>query len=178
MPASLSPSPIEVAYFAGGCFWGIEHYFGQGPGVIDAESGYMQGDPQTASYEEVCSGKTKHAETVKVTFDPSKISYRALVDAFFRMHNPTEVDRQGPDVGTQYRSGIWFTSPEQQAIAEQAILELQTANQFAAPIATQVEAARTFHPAETYHQDYVARTGRACHIANPWPSGQPAADPH
>lgn len=178
IPAKSQPVPTEIAYFAGGCFWGIEHYFQQGPGVIDAQSGYMQGRADAASYEEVCSGASGHAESVKVLFDPSQITYRQLVDAFFRMHNPTEVDRQGPDVGSQYRSGIWYTSPEQQAIAEAAIRELDTSGRFEAPIATQVEPAATFHSAEHYHQDYVARTGRACHIANPWPSEQPADPTH
>ncbi|MDP6600869.1 MAG: bifunctional methionine sulfoxide reductase B/A protein [Phycisphaerales bacterium] len=179
-PMSTEHQPIqtEIAYFAGGCFWGIEHYFQQGPGVIDAVSGYMQGKEGNTSYEDVCAGGSGHAESVKVLFDPAQISYRQLVDAFFRMHNPTEVDRQGPDVGTQYRSGIWFTSPEQQAIADQAIQELEDSGCFAAPIATQVEPAATFHPAEIYHQDYVARTGRACHIANPWPDEQQSEPRH
>lgn len=174
----MKPRPTEVGYFAGGCFWGIEHYFGKGPGVIDAESGYMQGKKGDTSYEEVCSGTSGHAETVKVLFDPMQISYRELVDAFFRMHDPTEVDRQGPDIGTQYRSGIWFTSPEQEAIARQAVRELDESGKYTLPIATDIQAARAFHPAEAYHQDYVARTGRACHILNPWPSEQLPGSPH
>ena len=178
VPVTMKPGPTEVAYFAGGCFWGIEHYFGKGPGVIDAESGYMQGKEGDTSYEEVCSGTSGHAETVKVLFDPMQISYRELVDAFFRMHNPTEVDRQGPDIGTQYRSGIWFTSPEQEKIARQAIRELGKSGKYTLPIATNIEAAHTFHPAEAYHQDYVARTGRACHTLNPWPNEQLPGSPH
>ena len=167
-PEQMKPMTTETAYFAGGCFWGIEHYFQQGPGVIDAISGYMQGNDSEATYEAVCSGTSGHAESVKVVFNPKEISFEELIGAFFRMHNPTEVDKQGPDVGSQYRSGIWYTSPLQQEIATKAIESLATSGQYAAPIATQVEPAATFYPAETYHQDYVARTGRACHIADPW----------
>jgi peptide methionine sulfoxide reductase msrA/msrB len=178
VPDTLQPVTTETAYFAGGCFWGIEHYFQQGAGVIDAESGYMQGHTGETSYADVCSGTSGHAESVKVIFDPRHISYRALVDAFFRMHNPTEVDRQGPDVGPQYRSGIWYTSPEQQLVAAEAIGELAASGRFSDPIATQLEAAADFHSAETYHQDYVARTGRGCHIADPWTNTQSIDSAH
>jgi methionine-S-sulfoxide reductase len=99
----------ETAYFAGGCFWGIEHYFQQGPGVIDAVAGYMQGHVDRPTYKQVCNGRTGHAESVKVVFDPRRITYRRLLEAFFKMHDPTELNRQGPDVGSQYRSGIWYT---------------------------------------------------------------------
>ncbi len=165
---ATGPATTETAYFAGGCFWGIEHYFQQGDGVIDASSGYMQGDDERATYRDVCDGNTGHAESVKVVFDPSRISYRQLVDAFFRMHDPTQVDRQGPDIGSQYRSGIWTTSDAQQEVARQAIAELNESGRFPSPIATQIGPAATFHSAETYHQDYIERTGRACHVANPW----------
>lgn len=178
MPDASKPLDTETAYFAGGCFWGIEHYMQQGPGVIDAVSGYMQGDNDKTDYHAVCSGETGHAESVMVIFDPSAISYRALVDAFFRMHNPTEVNRQGPDIGTQYRSGIWTTSDAQDAIARAAVAELDASGQYDAPVATEVAPAETFHPAETYHQDYVARTGRACHIVNPWSIKEAAAQDH
>jgi len=169
LPDASKPIETETAYFAGGCFWGIEHYMQKGPGVIDAESGYMQGDDARADYRAVCEGNTGHAETVKVVFNPSVMSYRTLVDAFLRMHNPTEVNRQGPDVGTQYRSGIWTTSDGQAKDAQAAIDAANASGKYAAPIATHVQPARTFHPAETYHQDYIARTGRACHVTNPWP---------
>jgi peptide methionine sulfoxide reductase msrA/msrB len=170
LPPTMNPMDTETAYFAGGCFWGIEHYFQKGSGVIDAESGYMQGKDSEANYDAVCAGGSGHAESVKVVFNPKEISYRVLVEAFFRMHNPTQVDRQGPDVGSQYRSGIWFTSPAQQQVAAEVIKELGESRKFTAPIATQLELASLFHSAEIYHQDYIARTGRACHIANPWPS--------
>lgn len=164
-----APEKSETAYFAGGCFWGIEHYFQMGPGVIDAQSGFMQGSKDNPSYKDVCHSDTGHAETVKVVFDPSKISYRRLVEAFFDMHDPTQVNRQGPDVGSQYRSGIWYVSDEQKKVAEQVIRELEAAGRFGgSPVVTQVEPADHFWPAEQYHQDYVAKTGRACHVSNPW----------
>ncbi len=169
LPAESRPAELETAYFAGGCFWGIEHYFQQGPGVVDAVSGYMQGRVENPSYKQVCYEDTGHAETVKVVFDPKKISYRRLLEAFFVMHNPTELNRQGPDVGTQYRSGIWYTSEAQKKEAEAYIAELQNSDRFAGRrIVTQVEAAKVFYPAEAYHQDYIDKTGRACHVRNPW----------
>ena len=159
----------EVAYFAGGCFWGLEHYFQLGPGVIEAVSGYMQGRTADPTYKEVCNDTTGHAETVKVVYDPSRISYRRLLEAFFEMHDPTQLNRQGPDVGEQYRSGIWTTSDQQKREAEKYIRELETAKRFGSrKVVTQVEAANTFYPAEDYHQDYIAKTGGACHVHNPW----------
>lgn len=168
LPAELQPQ-VETAYFAGGCFWGLEHYFQLGPGVIDAESGYMQGQADNPTYREVCTDTTGHAETVKVVFDPRRISYRRLLEAFFKMHDPTQVDRQGPDEGKQYRSGIWFVSNEQKNQAETYIRELAATERFGGrKIVTQVEPARQFWPAEAYHQDYISKTGRACHVINPW----------
>jgi peptide methionine sulfoxide reductase msrA/msrB len=159
----------ETAYFAGGCFWGIEHYFQQGPGVIDAESGYMQGSLENPTYKQVCTDSTGHAETVKVIFDPKKISFRRLLQAFFDMHDPTQMNRQGPDVGNQYRSGIWYTSDAQKRDAEAYIQELTDKKAFGGKkIVTQVEPAKKFWPAEDYHQDYVETTGRACHVSDPW----------
>jgi peptide methionine sulfoxide reductase msrA/msrB len=169
MPPESLPVKTEVAYFAGGCFWGIEHYFDEGPGVLEAVSGYMQGHVDNPTYKQVCTNETGHAETVKVVFDPERITYRRLLEAFFKMHDPTELDRQGPDVGSQYRSGIWYASDDQKRDAEAYIKELTDKRQFGGrKIVTQVEAAKTFWPAEEYHQDYVDKTGRACHIANPW----------
>lgn len=168
-PAASRPIESEVAYFAGGCFWGIEHYLQQGPGVIDAVSGYMQGSVEKPTYEEVCRGTTGHAEAVKVIYDPKRISYRRLLEAFFDMHDPTQLNRQGPDVGTQYRSGVYFTNDEQRAEAEAVITELTEKKRFGSKkIVTEVEKAKTFWPAEDYHQDYVETTGRACHVADPW----------
>lgn len=169
MPAESQPVKTETAYFAGGCFWGIEHYFDEGPGVIDAVSGYMQGRVDNPTYKQVCYSNTHHAETVKVVFDPNRISYRRLLEAFFVMHDPTQLNRQGPDVGDQYRSGIWFVNDDQKAEAEKFIKELQASSRYQGrEIVTQVEKAETFWPAEDYHQDYVTKTGRACHIADPW----------
>jgi len=171
-PASAAGDPLatsETAYFAGGCFWGIEHYFQQGPGVSDAVSGFMQGDVEHPTYKQVCTGRTGHAETVKVVYDPRRITYRRLLEAFFKMHDPTELDRQGPDVGSQYRSGIWYTSEQQRQQAEAFIAELHAQGAFGGRrIVTQVEPAKTFWPAEDYHQDYVEKSGRACHVADPW----------
>jgi len=158
-----------VAYFAGGCFWGIEHYFHRGPGVIDAVSGYMQGHVDHPTYREVCTDTTGHAETVKVVYDPSKITYRRLLEAFFAMHDPTELNRQGPDVGDQYRSGIWVVDEEQKREAEAYIKELSASGRYAGRrIVTQVEPARTFWPAEEYHQEYIAKNGAVCHVHDPW----------
>jgi peptide methionine sulfoxide reductase msrA/msrB len=169
LPPESQPVVTEVAYFAGGCFWGLEHYFQQGPGVVDAQAGYMQGHVDHPTYEQVCSGTTGHAETVKVVFDPKRISYRRLVEAFFAMHDPTQLNRQGPDVGEQYRSGIWYVNEEQKQIALAVIDQLQRSRRYGdKPIVTRVEPAKTFWPAEDYHQDYIAKTGRACHVANPW----------
>ncbi len=169
LPDKGAATKLETAYFAGGCFWGIEHYFQKGPGVVDAVSGYMQGRTTNPTYKDVCGEGTGHAETVKVVFDPKKITYRRLLEAFFVMHDPTQVNRQGPDVGDQYRSGIWFTSEAQKGEAEAFIKEVSDKKRYGEKkIATQVEAAKTFYPAEQYHQDYVEKTGRAWHIANPW----------
>lgn len=168
LPAESQPIKTETAYFAGGCFWGIEHYFQKGPGVINAVSGYMQGDTEKPTYKDVCNKDTGHAETVKVVFDPTQISYKRLLEAFFVMHDPTQLNRQGPDVGSQYRSGIWFTSEEQRRAAEEYIGELGRSGKVKGRIVTQVEGAQTFWEAEEYHQDYIANTGRACHVKNPW----------
>ncbi len=168
-PVTNGSPETETAYFAGGCFWGVEHYFQEGPGVIDAQSGYMQGHVENPTYEQVCGHGTGHAETVKVVFDPKKISFKRLLEAFFVMHDPTQLDRQGPDVGDQYRSGIWTTSEAQERLAKAFIAEQTAKKAFGGrKIVTQVEPAKTFYPAEGYHQDYIANTGRACHVANPW----------
>ncbi len=168
LPPESQPLRVEVAYFAAGCFWGVEHYFQQGPGVVDAISGYMQGHVDNPTYKQVCTGTTGHAETVKVVYDPARITYRRLLEAFFAMHDPTQLNRQGPDVGTQYRSGIWTVNEEQQREAEAYIRELEASGRYSRPIVTQVEPAKTFWPAEDYHQDYIAATGAACHVTNPW----------
>jgi len=167
-PRGANPIRTETAYFAAGCFWGVEHYFDMGPGVISAESGYMQGRTENPTYKQICYESTGHAETVKVVYDPARMSFRRLVEAFFAMHDPTQLNRQGPDVGDQYRSGIWVVNPEQRKIAEEYIVELERARAYKRPIVTQVENAKAFWPAEDYHQNYIAVTGRTCHVTNPW----------
>ena len=169
MPATSEPIKSETAYFAGGCFWGVEHIFQEAPGVITAESGYMQGTNENPTYKQVCGGDTGHAESVKVVFDPTVISFRQLAEGFFLMHDPTQVNRQGPDAGTQYRSGVYCSTPEQLAQAKELVAKLTSEKKFSRPIATQVELAKKFYPAEEYHQDYVDKTGRVCHVGNPWP---------
>lgn len=169
VPAKSRPVQTETAYFAGGCFWGIEHYFQLGNGVLDAVSGYMQGEVEKPTYKDVGSDATGHAETVKVVYDPSRINYRRLLRAFFDMHDPTQLNRQGPDVGPQYRSGIWYADQRQMREAERYIKELQATARFRGrTIVTQVEPAKTFWSAEDYHQDYIEKTGQACHVTDPW----------
>ncbi len=169
LPPESRPLKVETAYFAAGCFWGVEHYFQKGEGVLDAVSGYMQGQTENPSYKPVCTGQTGHAETVKVVYDPERITFRRLLEAFFVMHDPTQLNRQGPDVGTQYRSGIWYASDEQKQEAEAYIKELSSRNPYRLrKIVTQVEPAKKFWLAEDFHQDYIANTGRRCHVKNPW----------
>ena len=166
-----APASTMTAYFAGGCFWGVEHWFQICPGVTTAVSGYMGGTKANPTYKDVCNHGTGHAEVVKVEFDPSKVSYRQLLEGFFIMHDPTQLDRQGPDVGDQYRSAIFCTSPEQVSAAKAYVAELGSAKSFGGkPIVTQiVDGGGKFYPAEDYHQDYVERSGRPCHGSNPWP---------
>ena len=169
VPPESRPVTLETAYFAAGCFWGVEHWFKRGPGVLDAVSGYMQGHTENPTYKEVCTDTTGHAETVKVTYDANRISYRRLVEAFFAMHDPTQLNRQGPDVGDQYRSGIWTADAEQKKVAEEVLGELKARNAFGGkPIVTIVEPAKKFWPAEEYHQEYLAKNGASCHVKNPW----------
>jgi peptide-methionine (S)-S-oxide reductase len=156
---------MEKALFGAGCFWGVEHFFREVPGVIDAVSGYAGGHARDPSYRQVCSGTTDHAEVVEVTFDPAKVSYEKLVDLFFKMHDPTTLNRQGPDVGTQYRSAIFANSPEQESVANAKIAELTAAGAFRRPIVTQVEGATKFWPAEDYHQRYFQKHGGSCHVS-------------
>jgi peptide methionine sulfoxide reductase msrA/msrB len=169
MPPESYPAHLETAYFAGGCFWGVEHAFQLAPGVVDAASGYMQGSTVDPTYKDVCTDKTGHAEAVRVVFDPHVITFAQLLDGFFRMHDPTELNRQGPDVGTQYRSGVYCTTDAQLDAAKMFVVTLGKSGKFADPIVTEVARAATFYPAEEYHQDYVVKTGRACHTGNPWP---------
>jgi peptide-methionine (S)-S-oxide reductase len=146
----------EVATLAGGCFWCLDAVFRQLRGVQKAESGYTGGQYPKPTYRDVCSGMTGHAEAVRITFDPAEISYRDLLGVFFTIHDPTTLNRQGADVGTQYRSAIFYHSPEQRDTAEQVIDELNRNKVWDDPIITEVKPIGTFHPAETYHQDYYA----------------------
>jgi peptide-methionine (S)-S-oxide reductase len=152
----------ETATFAAGCFWGVEAAFRQLPGVVDAISGYTGGATVDPTYQQVCSDRTGHAEAVEVTYDPARISYDTLLDAFWKMHDPTQMNRQGPDVGSQYRSAIFTHSP-QQAAAARASLEAEQAK-LGKPIATQIVEAPVFYRAEDYHQKYFERHGVACHV--------------
>jgi peptide-methionine (S)-S-oxide reductase len=146
--------PHQTATLAGGCFWCIETVFNRLRGVESAVSGYMGGYTTNPTYKDICNGDTGHAEVVQVTFDPDVISYRDLLDVFFTLHDPTQLNHQGNDVGTQYRSAIFWHTPEQKAEAEAVIAELTSARQFAAPIVTEITEASTFYPAEDYHQRY------------------------
>ncbi len=144
----------EVATLGGGCFWCLEAVFDDLRGVISVESGYAGGDIRNPTYREVCSGKTGHAEVVQVTFDPAVISFGEILEVFFAIHDPTTLNRQGADVGTQYRSAIFYHSPAQQRIAEQTIAELNAANTWPNPIVTEVTPLTNFYVAEDYHQEY------------------------
>jgi peptide-methionine (S)-S-oxide reductase len=144
----------QTAIFGGGCFWCLEAVFQRLPGVKSVESGYMGGHVENPTYKQVCTGTTGYAEVVRVSFDPGGVSYRDLLDVFFTIHDPTTLNRQGNDVGTQYRSVIFYNSEEQRRQAEQVIAELRAAHEFSAPIVTAVEPAATFFVAEDYHQNY------------------------
>jgi len=150
----------EKATFGAGCFWGVEAVFRQTKGVKDAAVGYAGGKTENPTYEDVCSDETGHAEVVEVLFDPSEVSYRELLDVFWRNHDPTTRNRQGPDVGSQYRSVVFYQSPEQKAAAEAKLAELETSGRFRRPIVTQIEPAPPFYRAEEYHQQYLAKHGR------------------
>lgn len=157
---TLSPSPapsIEEATFAGGCFWCLEAAFNRLQGVLSAESGYSNGEHPRPDYESVCGGETGHVEVVRVRFDPQRITYLQLLEVFFFLHDPTTLNRQGNDVGTQYRSGVYTHSPQQAAQARELIEQLGASGVYGAPIVTEVEPVRNYHPAEAYHQGYVAQ---------------------
>jgi peptide-methionine (S)-S-oxide reductase len=149
-------SNSEVAIFGGGCFWCIEAVYDSLQGVKSVESGYAGGHVENPTYRQVCGGDTGHAEVARITFDPSVISYRDLLDVFFTVHDPTTLNRQGNDVGTQYRSVIFYTSDEQRRQAEEAIRELNAARKLHGPVVTAVEPAGKFFVAEDYHQEYFA----------------------
>ena len=149
-----SPSPLQTITLGGGCFWCTEAVYVRVRGVVDVQSGYCNGHVQRPSYEQVCGGDTGHNEVVQLTFDPAQISLRQILEIFFAVHDPTTLNRQGNDVGTQYRSGIYFSSPEQAQVARELMAELTQNQVFAAPIVTEVLALGNYWPAEDYHQDY------------------------
>ena len=155
---------MEQAILAAGCFWGVQYYFDQIPGVTKTTVGYTGGTIENPTYEDVCTHTTGHAEAVLVEFDPAKVSYATLLKQFFRMHDPTQLNRQGPDVGDNYRSAIFYLTDEQKATAEQIRNEVQNATP--EPIVTEIIEAGPFYEAEDYHQKYTERTGHGmCHVA-------------
>jgi peptide-methionine (S)-S-oxide reductase len=155
----------QTASFAAGCFWGVEARFREVPGVLDAVSGYMGGHAENPNYKQVCSGDTGHAEAVQVTFDDEQVSYAELLDLFFEMHNPTTLNRQGPDFGSQYRSVAFWHDPQQREQIEQKISELNASGKWPDPVVTQVVPAARFWRAEEYHQRYFEKNGGGyCHI--------------
>lgn len=153
----------EKAYFAGGCFWGVEYHFQKVEGVISATSGYMGGFKDNTNYEEVCSGTTGHAETVEIVFDSEKVNFEDLVKLFFEIHDPTQIDGQGPDIGNQYRSEIFYTNENQKETSEKLIKILKEKGY---DVATKITKAKFFCEAEDYHQDYYKKNGKEpyCHI--------------
>ena len=173
-PARALPSPqldvpasgMQTAVFAGGCFWGVQAVFQHTQGVTEAVAGYAGGTVENPTYEQVSSGSTGHAEAVRVTFDPSQISYATLLRVFFSVAlDPTEVDRQGPDSGTQYRSELFVDGPEQERVAHAYVAQLDAAHVFDRPIATRIDPAQAFYPAESYHQDYLVHHPSQPYIA-------------
>jgi len=156
---------MAKATFAAGCFWGVEATFRQIPGVISTRVGYTGGEFANPTYKDVCSDRTGHAEAVEVEFDPSKVNYEQLLNVFWENHDPTQLNRQGPDYGSQYRSAIFFHSPEQEQEARVSKEKLQASGQFHRPLVTQIAPAATFYEAEDYHQQYLEKRGLAsCHI--------------
>jgi peptide-methionine (S)-S-oxide reductase len=155
----------ELATFGAGCFWGVEIAFRQIPGVLDALAGYSGGTMPNPTYEDVCSDRTGHAEVVQVTFDPARVSYDRLLDVFFTSHDPTQLNRQGPDVGRQYRSAIFYHSEAQREAAEAAKRKWEASGRWKRPIVTEISPAAPFWKAEEYHQRYLEKRGLAsCHV--------------
>ena len=154
----------ETATFGAGCFWGVEYVFRRVPGVVEVQAGYSGGITESPTYQQVCSHTTGHAEVTQVTFDPERVSFDQLLEVFWAMHDPTQVNRQGPDIGDQYRSAIFTHSPEQQAAAEAS--RERTQARFDAPIATEIKPLTVFYRAEDYHQAYYEKNGHEpyCHI--------------
>jgi methionine-S-sulfoxide reductase len=158
-------SAHEKATIAGGCFWGVEYHAKKIEGVISAHSGYMGGAAESANYGAICTGQTDHAEVVQITFDPKIVSYAEILDFFWRVHDPTQLNRQGPDVGTQYRSAIFYHSDQQEQVAQDSKKSFDESGVFESPAVTQIVPATEFFMAEDHHQDYFNRNGGAvCHV--------------
>lgn len=153
---------MAIATFAAGCFWGVEHKLGQVPGVASTVVGYTGGKTENPTYEQVCTDRTGHAEAVQVVFDPARLTYEELVRRFFALHDPTQVDRQGPDRGTQYRSAIFYHSPAQQEAARKVMDELERSGRYKKRLATELAPAGVFYKAEDYHQKYFEKHGYVC----------------
>jgi len=163
--AGKSSGNSETAIFAAGCFWGVQEYFSRVKGVIKSESGYAGGIKKNPTYEEVCTGKTGHAESVRVTFDPKAVSYERLLQHFWELHDPTSLNKQGNDRGAQYRSAIFYTNPEQEKAAKASLERLAKSGRYSQKIVTEISPAKAFYPAEDYHQDYLKKNpGGYCHI--------------
>jgi len=160
---TLQTNKTEIAYFAGGCFWGTEYYFKNAKGVLQTRVGYMNGHTEHPTYKQVCYENTGHAETLEVTYDASQTNYETLARLFFEIHDPTQINRQGPDIGDQYRSAVFFRDKEQRQIAEKLVGLLKNKG---LKVATEITSAATFWPAEEYHQDYYSKTGKQpyCHV--------------
>jgi len=157
--------PIHKASFAAGCFWGVEARFREIPGVLDAAVGYMGGSTTEPTYKQVCTGSTGHAETVQLQFDDAQVSYSELLEQFFALHNPTTLNRQGPDRGTQYRSAIFWHDPQQERAAREKIQALGASGKWPNPIVTEIKPATEFWRAEEYHQRYLEKNGGGfCHV--------------
>ncbi len=162
---AVSAGELKTAVFAGGCFWCMEAVFERLPGVISVTSGFAGGTTENPTYQQVCTETTGHAEVTEIVFDPAKISYDKLLEVFWENHDPTQLNRQGPDWGTQYRSAIFFHSPQQEAEAKSSKQALENSGRFRKPIVTQIVPAETFYEAEDYHQQYLEKRGLAsCHI--------------
>lgn len=157
--ATSAAAQTALATFGAGCFWGVELTFENVPGVLDAKSGYSGGHQKNPTYEDVCSDESGHAEVVQVEYDPSKVTYEKLLEVFWDYHDPTQLNRQGPDVGTQYRSVMFYHTPEQKAAAEASLAALRASGKHKRPIVTLIEPAQTFYAAEDYHQDYLRKRG-------------------
>lgn len=163
--AGKSAQNTETAIFAAGCFWGVEEYFSRVKGVIKSESGYTGGIKKNPTYEEVCTGKTGHAESVQVTFDPKVVSYEKLLNHFWEIHDPTSLNKQGNDVGSQYRSAIFYTNPQQEKAAKESLEKLAKSGKYSRKIVTEILPAKEFYPAEEYHQAYLKKNPHGyCHI--------------